>query len=641
EPRHRGDEPVIALAEGAEQTLVALGEPRRQRVLDPGEERPLRGDAANEGERVVRDADERRGEHGDDRLVVVAVLEEPQVREHVDDLLLAEVALAGGAVGRQPGAPQLLLVPLGVRPGREEEDDLTRRRRARVDELAHATRHRARLAAPPVRAAVLVALLVGDEELDRMAEDRIGELGRGGEILELVAEVRAEQVIDRGEYLRPRAVVERQREVLLRLLASLPEDLDVGVAEAVDRLELVPDEEELRVRRAEQLDDLRLEPVRVLELVDEDRPEARLLALADLGPMPEQVARLELEILEVERRLARLRLRVLPGEGREQLLEECPVAGGGLVEPGLRDRRERVAVGGRAVAARLERREAHEPVRPGVPLQQLEQRRRGPRLRLGRARIGRERARRRAELLDPLRELGTRRDCEVELAARRAQRLVDGREHPPQARAPVRREQLEPLRVAAREELRERRAERLRAQDGGLRVVELPEARIETRGERIRLQQAVAEAVDRRDPGAVELAREILPAALGERRADPRAQLPGRAPRVRDDEDRVDVEAPVADGANDALDENRRLPRPGAGGDEDLPGRLHGRELLLVERMPAHARSTRHIGQRSHHCGHSPPRGSWWTSPSRIRPASADAVDFADSTTPQNASSSR
>ena len=63
EPRHRLDQPVVALAEGAHQALVALGEPRRQGVLEAGEERPPRRDPAQERERVVRDADERRREH--------------------------------------------------------------------------------------------------------------------------------------------------------------------------------------------------------------------------------------------------------------------------------------------------------------------------------------------------------------------------------------------------------------------------------------------------------------------------------------------------------------------------------------------------------------------------------------------------
>ena len=147
--------------------------------------------------------------------------------------------------------------------------------------------------------------------------------------------------------------------------------------------------------------------------------------------------------------------------------------------------------------------------------------------------------------------------------------------------------------------------------------------------------------MDRRDPRAVELAREVVSAALGERRADPRAQLARGPARVRDHEDRVDVEPALGDRADDALDEHGRLAGSGPGGDEDLSPGLDRRELLLVQLVRAHPRSIRHIGHRSHHVGQSPPRGSWWTSPSRIRPASAVAVSRADSTTPQKASSSR
>src|SRR4051794_4999271 len=104
-------------------------------------------------------------------------------------------------------------------------------------------------------------------------------------------------------------------------LPALAEHGDVGVPEAVDRLKLVADEEELR-RRAphlgfpgrrwsrlcrvwrrqpgarDQVDELALEPIRVLELVDHDRAEAQLLALADRVIVPQEVARRELQVLE-------------------------------------------------------------------------------------------------------------------------------------------------------------------------------------------------------------------------------------------------------------------------------------------------------------------------------------------------------
>ena len=266
-------------------------------------------------------------------------------------------------------------------------------------------------------------------------------------------------------------------------------------------------------------------------------------------------------------------------------------------------------------------------------------------LRLGGLRIGDERGRSGAQLVDPLSELRPRGHLEVELASRRAERLVHARQHPPQPVAPVGREQLEPLRIVSGAELGERLAERLRAEHGRLCLVELAEMRVEPGGERIRPEEAGAEAVDRRDPGAVELTREVVPAAPREGCADPRPQLTRRTARVRDDEDRVDVEPALSDRADEALDEHRRLARAGTGGDEDLASRLDRGQLLMVQLIVqlvrAHARSIRQTVQRSHQAGHSPPSGSWRTSPSRIRSASAVAVSRADSTTPQNASSSR
>ena len=338
----------------------------------------------------------------------------------------------------------------------------------------------------------------------------------------------------------------------------------------------------------------------------------------------------------------------------------CPYRSANSVRSSCRSARSRAAASSRAacstapsasqyaggaVAACLEAGQVHEPVGTPVAVDELEQLGRRPLLGVGGFRIGGERGRGRAQLVDPLSELRPRGHREIELASRRAERLVHARQHPPQPVAPVGRKQLEPLRLVPGAELRERLAERLRPEHGRLCLVELAEMRVEPGGERIRPEEAGTEAVDRRDPGAVELTREVVPATPREGGANPRPQLARRAPRIRDDEDRVDVEPALCHRTDDPLDEHGRLAGAGAGGDEDLTSRLDRGELLMVQLIVqlvgAHARSIRQTVQRSHQAGHSPPSGSWRTSPSRIRSASAVAVLRADSTTPQNASSSR
>ena len=108
-----------------------------------------------------------------------------------------------------------------------------------------------------------------------------------------------------------------------------------------------------------------------------------------------------------------------------------------------------------------------------------------------------------------------------------------------------------------------------------------------------------------------------------QRRADPRsAARRRRVARVRDDEHRVDVEPLVADRAHEPLDEHasscrcRRPPRRRRARAPRSPRAAPG---SAPSSWSTHARRTRHIGQRSHHAGHSPPFGSCATSPARIR----------------------
>ena len=122
-------------------------------ALESNEERSPTRRPAEENQRVVRDADEGRRQHRHERLVVVAVVQEPEVGEQIDDLLLAEVASSRGPIGRQPLPAQRLLVALGLGSGHEEKHDLARGRLAGVHELPDASREMPGLGHAPVDAA--------------------------------------------------------------------------------------------------------------------------------------------------------------------------------------------------------------------------------------------------------------------------------------------------------------------------------------------------------------------------------------------------------------------------------------------------------------------------------------------------------
>ena len=431
-------------------------------------------------------------------------------------------------------------------------------------------------------------------------------------------------MVDHVEHLGPRAVVLGQREHAADLLAPLAEDLDVRVPEAVDRLELIADEEDLGVLVREQVDELALEPVRVLELVDHDRAEAPALALAELGVVAQQLPGEQLQVLEVERRLAVLGLAVGAVVGEQELLQLLAVAGGKRLERGLLDRR-----------AWLRRASAEREI---GEVQQLL----GP---LRRVEVAQSRSSSPAAATRSSSSRSSSRGCrhlDPQLEPGRAQSLVHAGQHPPQPAAAVRGEQPQPRLVVAAE-LLERRAERLAPEHAPLAVVDDAEARVDPGRERMRLQQPVAEAVDGRDPGRVEITHQIVAAELQQPLADPPAQLTGGALGVGDHEDRIDVHAALADRAAEALDDHGRLAGAGARRDEDDALLLDRAELFLIRRglfHDTHDRFTRHIGQSSHQVGHEPPRGSCRTSPSRMRATTPSACSFARSIPPQNCSSS-
>ena len=79
----------------------------------------------------------------------------------------------------------------------------------------------------------------------------------------------------------------------------------------------------------------------------------------------------------------------------------------------------------------------------------------------------------------------------------------------------------------------------------------------------------------------VELARQVVAAELQQPLADPAAQLAGGALGVGDHEDRVDVDAALADCAAEALDDHGRLAGAGARRDEDDAPLLDRPQLLV------------------------------------------------------------
>ncbi len=92
------------------------------------------------------------------------------------------------------------------------------------------------------------------------------------------------------------------------------------MAEAVDRLKFVADEEQLGVGAAQRLDQLQLQTVGVLELVHHQMREAGPVLLADLG-LGQQPNGEQLQVLEVEAGAGRLLLAEALSEQPQQLAQ--------------------------------------------------------------------------------------------------------------------------------------------------------------------------------------------------------------------------------------------------------------------------------------------------------------------------------
>ena len=106
--------------------------------------------------------------------------------------------------------------------------------------------------------------------------------------------------------------------------------------------------------------------------------------------------------------------------------------------------------------------------------------------------------------------------------------------------------------------------ERVERESRGLVLVEHRERGIEPRRERVCAQHARAEAVNRGDRRSLGRARRLVRAERPQARANPLTQLGGRLLGERDRQDRADVDAVVQDGADEPLDQHRRLTAAGA-----------------------------------------------------------------------------
>ena len=224
---------------------------------------PLAGRRPQQPEGVGGDRAGGRGEGAEEGVVVERVGDRRQQRADVGDLLLGPVAAAADHVGPQAGSLERVLIGVKVGEGAQQDDDLATVDVA-VDQLAQAGGEGARLGQAVERSSPvdrrlqldllrIPAVAPGQQQLDGRAAPWLRPVGGGGAYAEgsvAVAEQRRAEGVDGGDHLGAGAEVAAQLHqlgvgALLDQAALLAEDVEVGVAEAVDRLELVADHDQL------------------------------------------------------------------------------------------------------------------------------------------------------------------------------------------------------------------------------------------------------------------------------------------------------------------------------------------------------------------------------------------------------------
>ena len=346
---------------GLEELSLALsGRPfhRRPDVASLARRRP------QQPERVGGEPAGGRGEGTEQRLVVERVGDRRQQRAGVSDLLLGPVAATADHVRPQPNPLKRILVGVEVGEGPQQHDHLSAWHPG-VDQLPQPRGKEAGLGEAAGRsvsvgrrhqidALGVPAVAGGEQQLDRCALAGRGRKLRCGADPQRavgVAEQCRAECVDGADHLGARAEVAAQLHPLgvgprRDRSPLLAEDLEIGMAESVDRLQLVADRHQLTPRPAQRLHQAQLQAVGVLELVDHQVAETRTVGGADLTSL-QQPRGEDLEVLEVDPRAPLLGGLEAGGEepqqGRQMAVGDAALAGLG----GAGDRRlDRLAVGG-------------------------------------------------------------------------------------------------------------------------------------------------------------------------------------------------------------------------------------------------------------------------------------------------------
>ncbi len=601
-------------------------------------------------ESVVREPHDRRAEDGREREVVLAPRDRPEEVERVHDLGRLEEPAATVHPVRDAALAQRALVERELGHGAEEDRAVAVLERLAeallpervrlleelpLDDRRDPRRDRARLG----DARHLERLAVGEDRLDRgsFLGEEGDRLGRPERLVRDLAPRLAEDLREDGVHVgedrrpRPEARVERHDEPARppHLVLDLEEPAHLGVPEAVDRLLHVAHGEEC-VRPPHEVHDLLLEPRGVLELVDQDRLEARAHLLADVRARLEELARPLLEVAEVERRELGLPCAIDGVEASDQVLERRSERARRALDVGPaevveRRRHREPLVLEESVPAHRARGGLDREVRPrgeGLlldapePLRLVHRVRELVTSRGARARVRRERGlvapegagdlllgARHARLVHlvetsrpsrppggPGRERARPRAGGAHGLVERVDAEVDPREAllvvSPADAVHDRVVGLGPLPAEVGLRRGERRPPHARLGELG----QDRERRVHVRLDGERPQEAPAEAVDRRDPGALERVsprggRRALPPELA---PDPVAHLARGLLGERDREDLARVDA-VAHEPEVALDKDERLPGARARGDADRAATSADRLVLGLRSLLRHA----------------------------------------------------